>query len=140
MANVVGEHTIKANIIGGGTPISANIVKEKKIIKSTITTYTSATTEQKGIIRIATDEEAIAGVDEKTAITPHTLHKVTTYTHEQGIASDVWEIEHNLNKKPSVTVVDTADEEQIPDRKVYNTKNKVTLYFLSEFAGKAYLN
>lgn len=140
MANVVGEHTIKANIVGGGTPISANIVKEKKVIKSQISQVPSATTEQKGIIRIATDEEAIAGVDEKTAITPHTLNKVTTYTHEQGIASDVWEIEHNLNKKPSVTVVDTADEEQIPDRKVYNTKNKVTLYFLSEFAGKAYLN
>lgn len=62
------------------------------------------------------------------------------YTHEQGIASSVWVINHNLNKKPSIVVVDTADEEQIPDRKVYNNKNQVTLYFLSEFAGKAYLN
>jgi hypothetical protein len=62
------------------------------------------------------------------------------YTHEQGIASSVWVIKHNLNKEPSVVVVDTADEEQIPDRKVYNNKNQVTLYFLSEFAGKAYLN
>lgn len=140
MANVVGEHTIKANIIGGGTPISANIVKEKKTIKSQISQVPSATTEVKGIIRIATENEAIEGTSNNLAITPYTLNKVTTYTHEQGIASDVWEIEHNLNKKPSVTVVDTADEEQIPDRKVYNTKNKVTLYFLSEFAGKAYLN
>jgi hypothetical protein len=68
------------------------------------------------------------------------LNKVTHYTHEQWLASDVWVIEHNLNKEPSVTVVDSAEEEHIPDKKVYNSKNKVTLYFLSEFTGKAYLN
>lgn len=66
--------------------------------------------------------------------------KSANYTHEQGIASKEWVINHNLEKEPSVVVVDTADEEQIPDRKVYNSKNQVTLYFLSEFAGKAYLN
>lgn len=120
--------------------IKANIVQNDKTIKSNISNIPSATTEHKGIIRIATDEEAIEGVSENTAITPHTLGLVTHYTHEQGIASDVWVIEHNLNKEPSVTVVDSADEEHIPDRKVYNNKNQVTLYFLSEFAGKAYLN
>ena len=66
--------------------------------------------------------------------------KSANYTHEQGIASKEWIIVHNLEKEPSVVVVDTAGEEQIPDRKVYNSKNQVTLYFLSEFAGKAYLN
>lgn len=63
-----------------------------------------------------------------------------TYTHEQAIASDVWVIHHNLNKRPSVTVVDTAETEQIPDEKVYNDENTITLYFISEFSGKAYLN
>lgn len=66
--------------------------------------------------------------------------KSANYKHEQGIASKEWVINHNLEKEPSVVVVDTADEEQIPDRKVYNSKNQITLYFLSEFAGKAYLN
>lgn len=63
-----------------------------------------------------------------------------TFVFEQGIPATEWVINHNLNKKPSVTVVDSADEEQIPDEKIYNTNNKVTLYFLSEFSGKAYLN
>jgi hypothetical protein len=63
-----------------------------------------------------------------------------TFVFEQGIAASVWEIEHPLNKKPSVTVTDSAGEEKIPDRKVYNSDNKVTLYFLAEFSGKALLN
>lgn len=63
-----------------------------------------------------------------------------TYVHEQEVAADTWIINHNLGKRPSVTVVDTADEEQIPDRKVYNDENTVTLYFLAGFKGKAFLN
>lgn len=140
MVDVVGKNVIKANVVSGGTPISGNIIKTTKKVKAGVSTIPSATTEQKGIIRIATLEEAIEGGDNTTAVTPYVLNKLTTYIHEQGIASDVWVIEHNLNKKPSVTVVDTAEEEQIPDRKVYNNKNVVTLYFLSEFAGKAFLN
>lgn len=63
-----------------------------------------------------------------------------TFIFEQGIASDTWQINHNLNKKPSITVVDTADEIQIPDMVIYNNKDTITVTFLSEFAGKAYLN
>ena len=44
--------------------------------------------------------------------------KSKSYIHEQEQAADTWIINHNLGKRPSVTVVDTADEEQIPDRKV----------------------
>ena len=140
MANVTGENKIKANVIGGGTPISANIIQEQKVVKANTIGVPSATTERKGVIRIAKNEEAIDGLDNTIAITPYTLKLATHYVHEQGIASDTWIINHNLEKEPSVVVVDTAGEEQIPDRKVYNSKNQVTLYFLSEFAGKAYLN
>ena len=66
--------------------------------------------------------------------------KSKTYVHEQEVASNTWVINHNLGKRPSVTVVDTADEEQIPDRKVYDNDNTVTLYFLAGFKGKAFLN
>ena len=63
-----------------------------------------------------------------------------TYTHEQEIASAAWVITHNLNKKPSVTVVDTAEEVQVPDNIEYNNLNTITLHFLAAFKGKAYLN
>lgn len=63
-----------------------------------------------------------------------------TYTYEQGIASDTWVITHNLNKKPSIVVVDSSGEEQVPNERIYNDENTVTLRFLAEFKGKAFLN
>lgn len=135
------DNTIKAKILKCDCPINAKVEdNDKDIDASILNDVVPATTEKKGVIRIATDDEAVEGLSENTAITPHTLNLVANFVFTQGIASDVWEIEHTLNKEPSVTVVDTANEEQIPDRKVYNSKNKVTLYFLSEFAGRAILN
>lgn len=63
-----------------------------------------------------------------------------TYTYEQGIASDTWVITHNLNKRPSIVVVDSSGEEQVPNERIYNDENTVTLRFLAEFKGKAFLN
>lgn len=141
MANIKNENVkVKAKILDTDVTIKSSVGTKDVKVKSSINIVPSATTERKGIIRIATEQEAIEGVDNTTAITPYTLNKVTHYTHEQWLTSDVWVIEHNLNKEPSVTVVDSAGEEHIPDRKVYNNKDKVTLYFLSEFTGKAYLN
>jgi DNA-directed RNA polymerase subunit L len=62
-----------------------------------------------------------------------------TFVFEQGIAANTWEIEHNLNKKPSITVVDSAETVVIGDYE-YNNLNTVTLHFNAAFAGKAYLN
>lgn len=134
--------SIKATIISDKCNIPcAHIGSDDTSINATVTPMASATTTRRGVVRLATEQEAKDGtLDNDVVINPYTLKKATHYTHEQGVASDTWVIEHNLNKKPSVTVVDTADEEQIPDRKKYNNKNTVTLYFLSEFAGKAYLN
>lgn len=64
----------------------------------------------------------------------------TTYTHTQAVASATWVINHNLNKNPTVTPVDSADEVQLPSEISYDSNNTVTVKFLSEFAGKAYLN
>lgn len=66
--------------------------------------------------------------------------KNPTFEFEQGIASDTWIIEHNMDKCPSVIVVDSAGIAQMPNEIEYNNENKITLYFLSPFAGKAYLN
>lgn len=57
----------------------------------------------------------------------------------QSIASDIWEIKHDLNKYPSVTVVDSANSVVIGDV-VYIDENNVRLTFSGAFSGKAYLN
>tara|TARA_B110000444_G_C18784851_1_gene569390 strand:- start:265 stop:513 length:249 start_codon:yes stop_codon:yes gene_type:complete len=61
------------------------------------------------------------------------------HIHDQGSASATWVVTHNLNKKCSVTVVDTADTVIIGDI-TYNSVNQVTLKFSGSFSGKAYFN
>lgn len=63
----------------------------------------------------------------------------TTFIFEQGIASDVWVITHNLNKAPSITLIDSSGAE-FQARKVYNSLNQVTIYLNGATTGKAYLN
>ena len=61
------------------------------------------------------------------------------YIHLQNTPSSVWTITHNLNKRPSVTVVDSA-EEIVYGEVEYNGDNQVTLTFAGAFSGKAYFN
>ena len=61
------------------------------------------------------------------------------YTHTQNIVSATWTINHNLNKKPSVTVVDSVDGVVYGDVN-YTTLNSLTITFSGGFTGKAYLN
>lgn len=62
-----------------------------------------------------------------------------TYIYEQGIASDTWVINHNLNKFPSITLVDSAGT-QFEAKREYNDMNTVTVYLNGASTGKAYLN
>lgn len=61
------------------------------------------------------------------------------YRHIQATASNVWEVKHNLNKYPSVTVVDSAENVVVGDVE-YIDKNNVVLTFTTSFAGEAYFN
>jgi hypothetical protein len=61
------------------------------------------------------------------------------YTHSQGVPASQWVITHNLGKKTSVTVVDSADQVVI-GQVTYNSVNQVTLDFQGSFSGKAYFN
>jgi hypothetical protein len=61
------------------------------------------------------------------------------YEHNQLVPLSSWEIEHNLSKYPSVTIVDSGGTIVIGDV-VYNSENKVTVTFGSAFSGKAYFN
>ena len=62
-----------------------------------------------------------------------------TFDFEQTIPSATWNIQHNLGKFPSITVVDTSDSVVIGEY-TYIDNNNVTLNFSAPFGGKAYLN
>lgn len=61
------------------------------------------------------------------------------YIHEQGEASDTWQITHNLKRFPSVTVVDSGDNVVIGFI-AYLDDNSLEIKFNGAFKGKAYLN
>ena len=63
-----------------------------------------------------------------------------TYVFENTeTASDTWVINHNLNKYPCVSVVDSSGTEVV-GQITYNNINKLTITFKGAFKGKAYLN
>lgn len=64
---------------------------------------------------------------------------LATFIHEQGVASPVWNVEHNLNKYPAVSVVDSAGNEIIAEV-TYLDLNNITITMTSAFKGKAFLN
>lgn len=61
------------------------------------------------------------------------------FTFNKNIASEKWEIKHNLNKYPSVTVVDSADT-VVYGNIEYIDNTKLIITFSGGFSGKAYLN
>lgn len=61
------------------------------------------------------------------------------YVHMQTTASDTWVITHNLDKLPSVTVIDSAEEEVVGEIR-YDNNNQITIKFMAAFKGKATLN
>lgn len=63
----------------------------------------------------------------------------STFIFTQGLPKYRWDIQHNLKKYPSVTIVDSAGTEVIGDVQYIN-ENKITILFSSSFSGKAYLN
>ena len=62
-----------------------------------------------------------------------------TFIFDQVAASTTWNIQHNLGKFPSITVIDTANT-VVTGEYTYIDNNNVTLTFSAAFAGKAYLN
>lgn len=78
-----------------------------------------------------------------TTIEQHNLdsqaHPNLWYVYEQGVSSDTWRITHNLNRNPSVTVVDSANN-VVVGFVTYIDNNTVEIHFNGAFKGKAYLN
>lgn len=61
------------------------------------------------------------------------------YVHEQIIPSTNWTITHNLNKVPSVTILDSSNRDVKGEMEVINN-NEIVLSFNGAFSGKAHLN
>jgi len=62
-----------------------------------------------------------------------------TYMHDQSGASAIWTISHALDKKCSVTIVDTAGTVVVGEVD-YTDSNTVTITFNAAFSGYAYCN
>ena len=62
-----------------------------------------------------------------------------TFVFTQGVPASVWNIQHNLNKFPSVSVVDTSNT-NVFSQIDYVDSNNLTITNTAQFAGKAYLN
>lgn len=61
------------------------------------------------------------------------------FTYIKSTPDNVWDITHDLDKYPSVTVVDSAGSVVIGDI-TYTSKSALTVTFSAAFSGKAYLN
>jgi len=62
-----------------------------------------------------------------------------TFVFTQGVPALVWNVNHNLNKFPSVSVVDTSNT-NVFSQIDYVDSNNLTITNTAQFAGKAYLN
>ena len=62
-----------------------------------------------------------------------------SYTHTQTIAATVWTVAHNLNRKPSITVVNNLDQRIEPDVG-YVDANVVQVTHGTEITGKVFCN
>ena len=61
------------------------------------------------------------------------------FTYIKSTPDSIWEITHDLDKYPSVTVVDSAGSVVMGDI-TYTSKSAIKITFSAAFSGKAYLN
>ena len=96
-------------------------------------------------------DRSVMSIDVTSTNTDRTVtlnYRDTTFTadvykyahiHNQSSASAQWTITHNLGKYPSVSVVDSANNEVIGEVE-YVTDTQLTIKFSAPFSGKAFLN
>ena len=67
------------------------------------------------------------------------LWPTASFVFNQAIPSDVWVIDHNMGKYPSVFCTDSSDDEIVGDIK-HTSVNTVTITYAFPTGGKAFLN
>jgi hypothetical protein len=85
--------------------------------------------------------QGIAGPTGPTgpAYTSQNLPPLVSYVHNQGAAITEWQVTHNLNFYPNVTIVDSSGT--IVEAEVtYTNPTVLSLTFSAPLSGKAYLS
>jgi len=90
--------------------------------------------EKKKYLLIDRDNYDLDASWEEMSVDPDKFYKFV-----QGVPSASWSVNHNLNKRPAVTVVDSAFREVIGNVE-YIDDNNVLLTFSDPFSGEAYFN
>lgn len=88
------------------------------------------------ITQTETDRTVTLAYRDNTTIAD--LYKFS-HIHTQTVASALWNITHNLGKFPSVSIVDSANEEVIGEVEHVNN-NTLNIRFTAAFSGKAFIN
>lgn len=95
---------------------------------------------QNGVLELIVDLQVGNGTlsdQEKVYISANV--KADSHKATPELSGTIWEIEHNLGKYPSVTVVDTANN-VIYGEILYIDTNNVKVTFSADVTGRAYLN
>jgi hypothetical protein len=102
---------------------------------------------------VVTDNDKFIGTDGDNENTTKNFRvsNLGTYFLESGIlggvskqvafpsASAVWNVQHNYNRYPSITTVDSSGNVVVGDI-IYDDSNTITVTFSAPFSGVAYLN
>lgn len=87
-------------------------------------------------------EDEISDLDKYTKAEVNNLinqNKDKNYVHDQAVVANNWICNHNLNKQPSVTVIDTAGSE-VTGEVIHNSLNQTIIKFNYPFSGQAFFN
>lgn len=132
---------VNAHFINDTTPVEVHGENEQTTVN-----VTSQTESKRVGVYSAGDHANLTGREKDnqhpiSAITglQDILDKMWTFVFEQATASNTWEITHNLGRKPSVTIVDSADNVFYPAVQYIN-ENKLVVTMNGATTGKAYLN
>ena len=138
--NIVERLSAKVNIYDYGklTPIYSDSITQNAI--STVSPYVLKTTNLNlgpGIIGSTNFTQETINVSLDYDYVQEQVRE--NYVHDQQVASNTWVVIHELDKFPSVSIVNTANQAVVGDI-TYNTLNQLTITFTSQISGKAYIN
>lgn len=137
------KNEISVNIVGiGARGLSAYEIWLKNGNKGTIEDFLESLKGKDGGAYIHPDShpaDMIEETEERQFISLEEKLRLSGYIHDQIAPSRIWHVTHNLDKFPSVTVVDTGNNVVVGDIE-YISREELKITFSYEFSGKAYLN
>ena len=123
------------------SPVLANgdsvVVARQTPITDKLVTFTDTSILNEDVQNLAQDQ-LFHAIQEMYDLVDN-VHSKNSFIFEQNVASDTWEIQHNLGRFPSITIVDSSGSVIIPERKYIN-ENKCIAKMLAATTGTAYLN